>query len=48
MPDLFTPQLVYDILRDAGRYQGIGDFRPMFGTFEVLDFTAGDKKIKTT
>jgi hypothetical protein len=26
------------ILNDAGRYYGIGDFRPEFGLFEVQEF----------
>jgi hypothetical protein len=31
--------LVYDLLATAGRYNGLGDFRPQFGRFNVVQFT---------
>lgn len=32
------PKVLLDILKDAGQYCGVGDFRPKFGTFEVVGF----------
>jgi hypothetical protein len=31
-------EAVRKILEYAGRYVGIGDFRPRFGRFEVIEF----------
>jgi hypothetical protein len=33
-----TPQILKDILKDAGKFCGLGDFRPRFGRFEVVRF----------
>jgi hypothetical protein len=33
-----TPNIIKDILVDAGRFCGIGDFRPRYGRFEVVKF----------
>jgi len=38
LPEYFTPALVNDLLVDAGRLIGIGDFRPTFGRFNVTHF----------
>ena len=35
-----TPAVLEDILRDAGKFIGIGDYRPKFGRFEVVSFKA--------
>jgi len=37
-PAVFTPSTVRDVLEDAGRFVGLCDFRPLFGTFEVEEF----------
>lgn len=37
---------VRQVLEDAGKYQGIGDYRPLYGTFEVVDMRVGDKEVK--
>jgi hypothetical protein len=33
-----TPHVLKDILTEAGKYHGIGDWRPRFGRFEVKKF----------
>jgi hypothetical protein len=33
-----TPEILKQILEDAGKFVGIGDFRPKFGRFEVTEF----------
>ena len=35
---------IKQVLCEAGKYQGLLDFRPLFGTFEVMSFTNGDGK----
>lgn len=35
-PDLITPRLLTMLARDAGELQGIADFRPEFGLFDVV------------
>lgn len=32
------PNILKEILANAGRFHGIGDFRPKFGLFEVTSF----------
>ncbi len=34
-PDALPPETLHEILEYAGRYVGIGDYRPKFGLFEV-------------
>jgi hypothetical protein len=34
-----TPAIIKQILVDAGKFHGIGDYRPRFGRFEVIKFT---------
>jgi hypothetical protein len=40
--EITDPQLpanvLQDILKDAGQYCGVGDYRPKFGTFEIVEF----------
>ena len=38
-PEILTPDIVRLLLERAGRYKGLGDFRPFFGTFKVVEFT---------
>ena len=35
---ILTPNVVKDILETAGRFQGIGDYRPLYGLFSVEEF----------
>jgi hypothetical protein len=36
--DRIEPVLVQDILEDAGKYGGIGDYRPRYGLFDLVEF----------
>jgi hypothetical protein len=38
LPEYVTPQLMYDVLVDAGRLVGVGDFRPSYGRYGVARF----------
>lgn len=38
LPEYVTPALMVDVLVDAGRVVGVGDFRPSFGRFAVVQF----------
>lgn len=38
LEEQLQPEVVKRILEHAGRYVGIGDFRPRFGRFEVVEF----------
>ena len=38
-----TPQILKDILIDAGKFCGIGDFRPRYGRFKVVKFESVKK-----
>ena len=33
-----APEVIKEILEDAGKFVGIGDFRPKFGRFKVIKF----------
>lgn len=37
---------VRQVLEEAGKYQGLLDFRPLFGTFEVVSMTKDGKEVK--
>jgi hypothetical protein len=37
-PTIIHADTLYNILVDAGKYCGLGDFRPEFGTFRVEEF----------
>jgi hypothetical protein len=37
-PGLLKRDMIYRILVDAGRFYGLGDFRPEFGLFKVERF----------
>lgn len=37
---------VRQVLEEAGKYQGIGDFRPLYGTFEIVTMTVAGKEVK--
>lgn len=36
------PETLKDILEYAGRYYGLGDYRPRYGKFEIVEFTRID------
>lgn len=36
--ELITPDFLYKVLRDAGMFQGMGDYRPTYGRFNVVGF----------
>jgi hypothetical protein len=38
--------MVRQILEEAGKYQGLLDFRPLFGTFEVVSVKKDGKEVK--
>lgn len=39
-PDIIHRDTLKRILIDAGRYYGLGDFRPEFGLFELVEFSS--------
>ena len=38
--------MVRQVLEEAGKYQGLLDFRPLFGTFEVVNVKKDGKEVK--
>ena len=38
--------MVRGLLEEAGKFQGLLDFRPLFGTFEVVSVTKDGKEVK--
>lgn len=38
LPEYVSPEMLHDLLIDAGRLVGIGDFRPTYGRFQVMRF----------
>jgi len=38
--------MVRQVLEEAGKYQGLLDFRPLFGTFEVVRMKKDGKELK--
>lgn len=38
LPEYVSEELLYDLVVDAGRLQGLGDFRPDFGCFQPINF----------
>lgn len=38
--------MVRQVLEEAGKYQGLLDFRPLFGTFEVVSMKKDGKEVK--
>lgn len=40
LPEYLNSQLVNEVLQSAGRLVGIGDFRPTYGRFQVVNFSA--------
>jgi len=42
----WDPGMVRQVLEEAGKYQGLLDFRPLYGTFEVVSVKKDGKEIK--
>ncbi|GEA17769.1 hypothetical protein [Moorella sp. E306M] len=38
LPEYITPQLLNEVIQQAGRLIGIGDYRPTYGRFAVIKF----------
>lgn len=38
LPEYLSPTMLLSVLNDAGRFVGVGDFRPTFGRFQVVKF----------
>lgn len=45
-PATITPVALRNVLDDAGRFVGICDFRPLFGTFTIAEFTMDGKTVR--
>jgi hypothetical protein len=45
-PGLLERGMIYKILVDAGRFYGLGDFRPEFGLFKIEKFKISVEKFK--
>lgn len=39
LPEYVSPPLLHEVLVNAGRFTGVGDFRPTFGRFQVTGYT---------
>lgn len=42
LPEYIPPQVLNDVLQQAGRLIGVGDFRPTFGRFRILHFEVSE------
>ncbi len=40
-PEYISPKLLHEVVSMAGRLEGVGDFRPSYGRFQVTHFTTG-------
>ncbi|TFU26150.1 hypothetical protein [Thermus tengchongensis] len=38
LPEYIDPNLLHAVIADAGRLEGVGDFRPTYGRFRVVHF----------
>lgn len=38
LPEYITPEILNEVIQNAGRLTGVGDFRPTFGRFQVTRF----------
>lgn len=41
LPEYISPQLLLEVLVQAGRLVGVGDYRPSYGRFSVTSFKTG-------
>jgi hypothetical protein len=42
LPEYVSPQLLNEVVQQAGKLNGLGDFRPTFGRFQVVGFKLVD------
>jgi len=42
LPEYVSPHFFHDVLALAGRIVGVGDFRPTYGRFQVVEFKVLD------
>lgn len=42
LPEYLSPQLLNEVIQQAGKLIGLGDFRPTYGRFQVVDFKVLD------
>ncbi len=42
LPDYINPALLHDVLEQAGRLVGLGDYRPTYGRFQIVRFALVD------
>jgi len=40
-PEYISPEFLHEVASMAGRFEGVGDFRPSYGRFRVTHFTTG-------
>ena len=38
LPEYVEPRVLHDVLTNAGRFIGVGDFRPTYGRFQIVSF----------
>lgn len=38
LPDYIPPTVLLSVIEDAGRFVGVGDYRPTYGRFQVVNF----------
>ena len=41
LPDYIPPSVLLSVIEDAGRFVGVGDYRPTYGRFQVVKFEVG-------
>lgn len=41
LPEYISPEILHEVLTNAGRLIGVGDFRPTYGRFQVMSFDIG-------
>jgi hypothetical protein len=39
LPEYVSQEMLLGLLTDAGRLIGVGDFRPTYGRFQVINFS---------
>lgn len=39
LPEYISPEILNEVIQNAGRLTGVGDFRPTFGRFQVTGFS---------
>lgn len=41
LPEYVSPQILQEVLTNAGRLVGVGDFRPTYGRYQITSFDVG-------